>query len=703
MKKKIIFLFCFTLILFVSLMNHVYADYDAKVINASPCKLYSAQNKGKTATGSCMYADTKFNSLTPVTFWVDSGDNIKVITSKGSVKPPTSGYGSECKSSFSYISIQYKGTHYGYVCNDNIWDGKVPNDYAAEFRKAGFPESYYESLTVMKKSHPTWKFVAMNTELNFDDAVNSENYSGKSLIQVTSTVNDYGYLSVDEADFKWQTDKFIPKDSTTWYSANRPTIAYYMDPRNFLSDMYIFQYEPLTYTENSTNLKVVQTMLNGHYISRYADKYVKAGKEANVSAVYLASLSKQEIGGPNANLTITGNSFNYNGKTYKGFYNFYNIGATSGSNPALNGLYYAAGKPNSSGNATETSYNRPWNSIDKAINGGAKFIYESYVEPGQITSYLKKWSVGYYYALKQGIKKPTALYTHQYMTNIQAPSQEALSTYKSYNSLDLLDSAFTFYIPVYNNMPASTSLPSKGNPNNYLKNLTISKNSGSALNFSGFTGDKISYEMHVDSTISKVTLNATPVNSNAKVTGTGAKTLVNGSNIWTIKVTAQNGSVKTYTINIVKDSGVTTNKSVSEIVDSSGLNIDGNYLTGLTFSTDVSSIVNKVNKVAPNASVVVKSDNKQVTKGNVSTGDVVTINSNNESRSYTVVLYGDINGDGKVNALDLLKVQKNILKASKLNGASLKAADPSKDGKVNALDLLKVQKHILGVSFIDQG
>ena len=53
-------------------------------------------------------------------------------------------------------------------------------------------------------------------------------------------------------------------------------------------------------------------------------------------------------------------------------------------------------------------------------------------------------------------------------------------------------------------------------------------------------------------------------------------------------------------------------------------------------------------------------------------------------------------GDGKVNALDLLQMQKSILGQKSLNGSYSQAADVSGDGKVNALDLLQVQKNILG-------
>ena len=73
-----------------------------------------------------------------------------------------------------------------------------------------------------------------------------------------------------------------------------------------------------------------------------------------------------------------------------------------------------------------------------------------------------------------------------------------------------------------------------------------------------------------------------------------------------------------------------------------------------------------------------------------------------ESQTYSVVLYGDISGDGKVDALDLLKLQKHKFNISKLSGAYFKAADISKDGKIDALDLLLLQKHKFGQLYISQ-
>lgn len=688
-------------------INSVYADYNATIINTSPCKLYNDE-KGKKATGSCMYKDTTFKTLTPATYYVDNGDKVRVITSKAAVKPPKSGYGSECKSQYLYMGIEYKGQqYYGYVCQDHVWDGKIDNDLKNKFLKAGFPESYVNGLAALQISHPNWKFVAIPTELDFYTALKGESPSGWSLIQVTKTVNSEGYLSTREADFDWKTDKFRVRDGSNWYQANDQTIAYFMDPRNFLSDMYIFQFETLAYLESADNLEVIKTMLTGHYIQKYSSNFLAAGKQEKVNAVYLASLSKQEIGGATANIAITGNEFTYrDGKKYKGYYNFYNIGATSDANAAINGLYFAAGKPvvENGEIVIQTNYHRPWNTPEKAIVGGANFISEKYISHAQSTSYFKKWNVVANYAKKNGLSA-NSLYSNQYMTNIQAPSSEAVSVYNSYAKLNKLNESYTFFIPVYNNMPASTSLPKKGNPNSYLANITISKNGGIASTINSFSGDKFKYEIHVDSSVSKVKLSASTINKYASVSGTGEKTLAVGNNEWKLVVTAENGNKSTYTVNIIKDGGGTTtpSKSVDEIVKESVLNRDGDYVTGLTFNTSISSIISNINKIDSKATITFKKDGKNITSGNITTGMILTITSNGESKSFTAVLYGDINGDGVVNALDLLKVQKHILGVSKLTGYSYKAADTSKDNNVNALDLLKLQKHILGVAFINQG
>ena len=102
------------------------------------------------------------------------------------------------------------------------------------------------------------------------------------------------------------------------------------------------------------------------------------------------------------------------------------------------------------------------------------------------------------------------------------------------------------------------------------------------------------------------------------------------------------------------------------------------------------------------ADVKVTDLNGKEASGSVGTGYKVNITVGEESTTFEVVIYGDTNGDSEITILDLLRVQKHILKSSTLSGANAKAADVSKDNNIDILDLLKVQKHILGSSTIEQ-
>ena len=71
--------------------------------------------------------------------------------------------------------------------------------------------------------------------------------------------------------------------------------------------------------------------------------------------------------------------------------------------------------------------------------------------------------------------------------------------------------------------------------------------------------------------------------------------------------------------------------------------------------------------------------------------------------SYNFILYGDVNGDGKINSIDLLVLQRHILELEKLEGVFYKAGNINKNGKKpSSLDCLLIQRHILGITQIIQ-
>ena len=116
---------------------------------------------------------------------------------------------------------------------------------------------------------------------------------------------------------------------------------------------------------------------------------------------------------------------------------------------------------------------------------------------------------------------------------------------------------------------------------------------------------------------------------------------------------------------------------------------------------------NKQIKMEPNTQVsdlsslgtvtVKKADGTVVTSGPIGTGYTITIG----NTAYTAIKLGDISGDGKITASDLLKNKKHLLKANILTDIYFKAADINGDNNVTASDLLKLKKHLMNASMIE--
>lgn len=680
MMKKItkylsIFVFVISSFLFV---NQAKADYEATVMNPSGAKCSLRSD----STGYCFYKDSSFSSVTTGVLWLDTNDKVTVIPGHDIASPNTN----LCPDKYVYAkynSSKY-GERYGYYCNYYLKSGSLlTNDLKTKFTNAGFPSSYFEDLAFLQTAHPNWKFVALDTKLDFKTAVNNENSLGRSLIQVTGSVNDQGYLNTWSGSYNYYTDTFTVFDGSTWYAANYDTIAYYMDPRNFLKDMYIFQFERLSYDSSisETNYKnSIKAIFGNDYLKNYINDFYNAGKDnsVKVNPVYLASLSYQEVrNGSTAGTAI-------NGK-YNGMYNFYNIGATSSTDPVYNGLSFAA--------KTDADSMRPWNTPYKAIAGGAKWIAKNYISIGQDTTYFKKWDVVSNINSSSGNN-----YVHQYQTNIQAASSEATTTYRSYSASGILDSQFVFYIPVYNNMPASTSLPATGNPNNYLSNLVINNTS-----VAGFDGGVTSYNYYLSKENPKLIISASTVNSNAKVSGTGTFDIT-ANTTKTIKVTAQNGAVKEYKINVILVTTETENPTdVITTLNNAGIKNGDKYITGRAVNSDIKTIKEKILNANGEATVVLKdSSNKEKNSGIVKTGDKVTVTVGSQTKTYEIVVYGDVNGDGKITASDYARVKNTFLKKSSLSGVYKEAADANKSGSITASDYARIKNTFLGKSSISQ-
>ena len=270
-----------------------------------------------------------------------------------------------------------------------------------------------------------------------------------------------------------------------------------MDPRNFLNEVRIFQFEALSFSEHTNNLDGVEKILYGtefyntkvSYLTssgqtinmseKYSDLILRGGQTSRVSPYHLASRIKQEVGPFLSHASISGKI-----SGFEGLYNFYNIGATSSSEPMgaiKNGLQYAKDGKGAS-EATKTKFLIPWNTKERAITGGAIFIGDSYINQGQDTVYLQKFDV-----------TGESLFWHQYMTNVLAPYSESKSIYTGYKNSNLLDIPMNFIIPIYNNMPDIPTQSPSIEPSNFTDdNTNVYCN---ATNVNVRTGPGTSYEV----------------------------------------------------------------------------------------------------------------------------------------------------------------------------------------------------------------
>lgn len=587
--------------------------------------------------------------------------------------------------------VQNGETVKGWVRSDCITiiaTSGTDTDFETYLTKQGFPESYKQRLRVLHEQYPKWVFQAQHTNLEWADVIAAETKLGMNLVTGTAISS---WKSTQTGAYNWETSTWKNDfDSGNWVMASEALISFYIDPRNMLDDTNVFQflhqsYDASLHTAAGMTNVVKDTFLAGTYEEsgktvQYIDTLIEAAKQSGVSPYALASsiIIEQGVNG-------TGNSISGTVSGYKGYYNFFNIGAyaTDTMTAVQRGLWYAKGS-----GVGATTYNRPWNTRTKSIIGGAIWYGEGYVSVGQDTLYLKKFNV-------QG----DSPYTHQYMTNVQAAASEGQRLAEAFSET-ARDSALVFKIPVYKNMPdAACAKPTTdGSPNNKLKSLAITGQSLSPT----FHMDTASYSLIVGNGVKSVQVNATAIDSGATITGTGTVSLSVGSNVCKVKVKAANGDTRTYKITIVREQAEGDAKPVVS-TKTYTLDTDGGQITGITeFPVKVAKF-KKQFTVTDGSIEITDADGKALT-GYVGTACQVRVYDNNDklTATYQIILYGDTNGDGQVNALDLLRVQKNILGVSKLKDLYQVAADTGRNDKIDALDLLQVQKQIIGKGKIKQ-
>lgn len=560
---------------------------------AASCLTVSAANMMGNCTADVLNVRSGAGTGYSKTGTVSYGDSLTIL-SETTDSSGAKWYKISCGNVTGYVSAAYV------QLTSSGSQGSSDADFESYMTKQGFAESYKPYLRKLHEQHPKWIFTAQKLGVDWNTALKEECVVGRNLVHSSALAS---WKSMEKGAYDFNGGYWYGLDGS-WVAASKEIIMYYMDPRNFLNDTYIFMFENQSYdpsyqTESGVKTILADTFMSGSYTCpdtkkkyTYSQTFMDAAKKSGVSPYHLASRCRNEQGvngAPQSLGTVKG---------YENYFNFFDIQAyaTSTMTAAEMGCKYAK--------TTNPTYLLPWTNQYKSIVGGSIFLGTGYITKGQDTLYLQKFDM---------VDGGNGLYYHQYMTCVFGQANEAISLKNAY-SQDILNSAMEFKIPVYNNMPDKLcpKPTSSGDNNNYLKSLSVSGTSISPK-FDKFTA---SYTAKVNAEVSSVTVNANPLGKSAKVSGKGKVSLKTGENTVKVTCTAASGVKRTYTIKI-------TRKAASQTLQQGDVNGD-KYLT----------VVDALLMLRYNAGKT-QLDSAQLKRA-------------------------DMNGDGKVDVIDALTLLKKI-------------------------------------------
>ena len=606
-------------------------------------------------------------------------------------------------------------------------------EFEAWLTEQDFPESYKVGLRNLHAIYPKWKFYADHTNLDFNAAVKAQN--GGVNNKYIHKDSDISWKVYEKGEYDWSTGKWTGYDGDSWIKTTDQVVAYYLDPRNFLDTKNVFMFANESFNAEKEDLNFVKNAVKGTFMDAvlpeyavkteqitiaeessevtgentgegenteepvtppkpepktYADAILEAAQKSGVSTATIVAVIRQEQGTKGTGSLISGT---YSSTKYptelKGYYNFFNIGAYADAkngypSAADRGLWWAKGMKNGA-----TTYGRPWNTREKAIIGGALWYGGNYVSVGQNTIYYKNFNV----------YKNTEYETHkhQYATNIEdSVGKGSIMA----GAMDFLaDGEIIFHIPVYKNMPEKTTLPKKGTNNNrFLKSLSVE---GYTLST---TCDryKYAYELIVPHTAANVKINAVSEADDAKISGAGEVSLAYGNNDIKVVVTSSGGATATYNLTIYREKAPSGEAEMPTVNTAYKIDKD-NVISGITDNTSVSDFKTKLS-VTKGKAVIMDSLGNEKKDGLIATGDKVHLYDTNDKirATYTVLIYGDINGDGKITSKDVYYSRRLILEVEELPAINIKASDVNKDFKVSTKDVYYIRRHILELEIITQ-
>ena len=301
-------------------------------------------------------------------------------------------------------------------------------------------------------------------------------------------------------------------------------------------------------------------------------------------------------------------------------------GSTLSSGKGYNGQYvgyYNVFNIGASGSGTE---NVILNGLKKAQSYGWTSMEKSIIGGTEIIaqSYISRGQDTLYFQKFDVENSDGNLYWHQYMQNILAAQSEGSTLRKTFESVGSVDAAYTFIIPLYKNMPSSAA----------ARPSTTS--SPSTPTTTDLVKVNVTNSLYLRSEPKK---SATTVGSVYK------------NEIVTRLIKATDKVDGTYWDYVMKSDG-TKGYAARQTYDS-----ESTYKLYLV----------PVNQETPTTPEQPENGNGQNTT--------------------PVAGNGDINGDGKIDSMDMYKVIQYILGNIQLNNDEIKAVDLNNDNKIDSMDM----------------
>ncbi|UXV52086.1 glucosaminidase domain-containing protein [Staphylococcus aureus] len=311
-----------------------------------------------------------YGTINNRTGWV----NAKDLTAPTAVNPTTS-----AAKDYNYTYVIKNGNGYYYV---------TPNSDTAKYSLKAFNEQPFAVVKEQVINGQAWYYGKLsNGKLAWIKSTDL----AKELIKYNQTGMTLNQVAQIQAGLQYKPQ--VQRVPGKWTDANFNDVKHAMDTKRLAQDPALkYQFLRLDQPQNISIDKINQFLKGKGVLENQGAAFNKAAQMYGINEVYLISHALLETGNGTSQLAkgadVVNNKVVTNSNTK--YHNVFGIAAYD-NDPLREGIKYAK--------------QAGWDTVSKAIVGGAKFIGNSYVKAGQNTLYKMRWN-------------PSHPGTHQYATDV---------------------------------------------------------------------------------------------------------------------------------------------------------------------------------------------------------------------------------------------------------------------------------------------